>query len=88
MLSSTANATSKGFQTRYCRINLASIANVDFVKSIATGEPFAGMLAGQLPLVWAHARVICDSPEKKKVEKGAMVGMLMHRAVADAALQS
>jgi putative cardiolipin synthase len=57
---------------------------VDYLKRVATGEPFNGMLSGRLPLVWAHAEVICDSPDKKQVENGAMVGRLMHRAVAKA----
>jgi putative cardiolipin synthase len=42
------------------------------------------MVSGRLPLVWAHAQLICDSPDKKKVENGAMVGRLMHRSVANA----
>ena len=57
---------------------------VDYVKRVASGEPFNGMTSGRLPLVWAHAQLICDSPDKKKVESGAMVGRLMHRAVANA----
>ncbi|BCB27226.1 phospholipase D family protein [Sulfurimicrobium lacus] len=57
---------------------------VDYMQRVATGEPFNGMTSGRLPLVWAHAQVICDSPDKKKVESGAMVGRLMQRPVADA----
>ena len=62
----------------------------DYVKRVATGEPFEGMISGRLPLIWAHAQVICDSPDKKKVESGEMVGRLMHRPVAKvaAAVQS
>lgn len=59
---------------------------VDYVKRVATGEPFNGIVSGRLPLVWAHAQLISDSPDKKKVENGTMVGRLMHRAVADAAI--
>lgn len=55
-----------------------------YLKQVASGEPFNGMLAGRLPLIWAHAQLISDSPDKKKVVSGAMVGRLMHRAVADA----
>jgi putative cardiolipin synthase len=63
---------------------------VDYASRVATGEPLAGMLSGKLPLVWAPAQVVCDSPEKKRVEKGWMVGDLMHRpvATASAAVQS
>ncbi len=57
----------------------------DYATRVASGEPLAGMLSGKLPLVWAHAQVVYDSPDKGKVEKGEMVGALMHRAVADAA---
>lgn len=57
---------------------------VGYVERIASGEPFNGMISGRLPLIWAHAELICDSPDKKKVESGAMVGELMQRAVADA----
>ena len=57
---------------------------VDYVKRIATGEPFNGIVAGRQPLTWARAQLVYDTPEKKKVEKGEMVGRLMHRAVAAA----
>jgi cardiolipin synthase C len=57
---------------------------IDYVKRIATGEPFNSIISGRLPLVWAHAQVVCDSPDKKKVEKGDMVGRLMRRSVANA----
>jgi putative cardiolipin synthase len=60
---------------------------VDYVKLVATGEPFNGMVSGRLPLTWAHAQVVCDSPDKKNVENGTMVGRLMQRAVFDAAMQ-
>jgi putative cardiolipin synthase len=57
---------------------------VDYVTRVAAGEPFNGIISGRLPLVWAHAQVVCDSPDKKLVERGEMVGRLMHRAVASA----
>ncbi len=59
---------------------------VDYVKRVASGEPFNGIVSGRLPLIWAHAQLICDSPDKKSVENGAMVGRLMHRAVATATM--
>ncbi len=58
---------------------------IDYVARIATGEPYAGMIAGRLPLVWAHAQVVCDSPDKKHVENGERAGRLMSRPVARAA---
>lgn len=59
---------------------------IDYMKRVATGEPFLGMISGRLPLIWAHAQVICDSPDKKKVENGSMVGRLMQREVANATI--
>jgi len=61
-----------------------------YARRTASGEPLAGLVSGRLPLVWAHAQVVCDSPDKKRVENGEMIGKLMHREVADtaAAVQS
>jgi len=61
------------------------IDGIDYASQIATGEPLAGMLAGKLPLVWARAQVVCDSPDKRRVGEGKMPGTLMHRPVTDAA---
>lgn len=57
---------------------------VGYLKRVASGEPFDGILSGRLPLAWAHAQVVYDSPDKKKVEKGVLLGKLMRREVADA----
>ena len=56
----------------------------DYASGAASGEPLNGMLTGKLPLVWAHAQLICDSAEKKGVEKGWVVGSLMRRPVVGA----
>ena len=56
----------------------------DYASRVATGEPLAAMLSGKVPLAWAPARLIYDSPNKKEVVKDGMVGKLMHRPVADA----
>jgi cardiolipin synthase C len=63
----------------------ATTPTADFAAQIATGEPFAGMMSGRLPLVWARARVVCDSPEKKKVVNGTRAGRLMNPLVLEAA---
>ena len=55
----------------------------DYASRVATGEPLAAMISGRLPLVWAPAQLVHDSPNKKRVKEG-MVGMLMHRPVAEA----
>jgi cardiolipin synthase C len=58
---------------------------VDYVAKLATGEPYAGMISGQLPLVWARAQVISDSPDKKNVDQGKASGRLMAEKVLEAA---
>ena len=59
--------------------------DIHFSALLASGEPLAGIISGQLPLVWAPARVISDSPDKKNVESGNRRGRLMARSVAEAA---
>ena len=58
---------------------------IDYSKRIASGEPYTGIISGRLPLAWAHAKVVCDSPHKKQVEAGARGGRLMSLPVADTA---
>jgi cardiolipin synthase C len=52
---------------------------------LATGEPYAGIISGRLPLVWARAQVISDSPDKKNVDRGDLPGRLMAQQVLTAA---
>jgi putative cardiolipin synthase len=61
------------------------VDGTDYASRVATGEPLAGMISGKLPLVWAHAQLVYDSPEKKRVDKDGMVGRLMHRSVVKVA---
>ncbi len=58
------------------------VGGIDYTTPIAAGEPYAGILSGRLPLVWAHARVVVDSPDKRNVESGARRGRLMSRPMA------
>lgn len=58
---------------------------VDYVKRITSGEPFNSVISGALPLIWAHAQLVYDSPDKKKVDKGERIGRLMTREVAKVA---
>jgi len=60
------------------------VDGTDYANRVATGEPFAGMISGKLPLVWTHAQLVYDSPEKKLVESGNVVGQLMRHPVAEA----
>jgi putative cardiolipin synthase len=57
----------------------------DYLGKVKGGQPLADLVDGHLPLVWASVTVIYDSPDKRKVSEGEMVGRLMHRAVAQAA---
>ena len=59
---------------------------IDFVKRVNSGEPFAGLLSGRLPLVWAPAQLISDSPDKKSVEDGSKSGDSILPPVASATL--
>jgi putative cardiolipin synthase len=58
---------------------------IDYVARLASGEPYAGLISGRLPLVWAPAQVVFDSPDKKNVESGHRAGALMTRSVVAAA---
>jgi putative cardiolipin synthase len=62
-----------------------SSPGIDYVAMLKTQEPYAGMISGRLPLEWAAAQVVCDSPDKKDVENGARRGRLMARPVVRAA---
>jgi cardiolipin synthase C len=58
---------------------------IDYAARVAAGEPYAAVLTGRLPLVWAHAQVVSDSPDKKNIESGDRRGRLMARSVLKAA---
>ncbi len=58
-------------------------AGFDYRSKLDSGEPLAGILAGRLPLTWARAQVVCDSPEKGK-SHGPGAGSLMYQPVAQA----
>jgi putative cardiolipin synthase len=65
-------------------MQLMATGGIDYTARVATGEPFAGMISGRLPLVWAQAQVVCDSPDKSNVVRGVMAGRLMSAPVAEA----
>jgi putative cardiolipin synthase len=50
---------------------------IDYAALIASGEPFAGIMSGKLPLVWAPAQLVYDSPDKKQVVSGRIPGALI-----------
>lgn len=63
-------------------------AGFDYQSKLDGGEPLAGLLAGRVPLIWADAQVVCDSPEKGKVGHGPGAGSLMYKPVARAVAQA
>ena len=80
------SAISPGAQPQFRQLAQTARANdVDYVSRSASGEPYAGMLSGRLPLEWASAQVVCDSPDKRDVEHGAQRGPLMAPLVGAAA---
>jgi putative cardiolipin synthase len=50
---------------------------IDYAALIANGEPLAGIMSGRLPLVWAPAQLVYDSPDKKQVDSGRVSGALI-----------
>ena len=63
----------------------AASAGLNFREKLAAGEPLAGIMTSRSPLIWAHAQVVCDSPDKKRLVAGARAGSLMYEPVANAA---
>jgi putative cardiolipin synthase len=87
----SASKSSRGALTAHRGLTIdepaqADADGIDLIGRVNSGEPFAGMISGRLPLVWAPAQIISDSPDKKSVSDGSMVGRLMHRPVASATL--
>jgi cardiolipin synthase C len=50
---------------------------IDYAALLASGEPFVGIMSEKLPLVWAPAQLVYDSPDKKKVVSARVPGALM-----------
>jgi putative cardiolipin synthase len=62
-------------------------AGFDYRSKLDSGEPLAGIMAGRLPLIWANAEVVCDSPEKKRTADSPGIASLMYAPVAHAVAQ-
>ena len=56
-------------------------SGTNYMERIDSGEPYGSLISGQQPLVWASARLVFDSPDKRSIEQGAERGRLMSRAV-------
>jgi putative cardiolipin synthase len=59
--------------------------SIDYASLLDTHDPFAGIISGRLPLAWAQAREVHDSPDKKEVVEGELRGRLITRAVVESA---
>jgi cardiolipin synthase C len=58
-----------------------------YLQQAASGQPLQGILDGELPLVWAPAKVVCDPPDKQyrhKNKREAGVGPFNYDALAAA----
>jgi cardiolipin synthase C len=62
-------------------------AGFDYRSKLESGEPLAGIIAGRLPLIWANAQVVCDSPEKKRKAETPGVASLVFEPLAHAVAQ-
>jgi len=69
--------------SRESRKHPAKSSGIDYASLLATDDPYAGIISGRLPLVWAHAQVVYDSPDKKQVASDALPGRLISRPVED-----
>lgn len=59
-----------------------SAFQADLLRRVTTGEPFAAIMSGRTPLVWAHARLVYDSPDKASTTAGSE-GKMTSAAVAE-----
>ena len=57
---------------------------IDYAALVADGEPLNSIISGKLPLSWAPAKLVYDSPHKKDVIKGAVGGHLIVPQVEEA----
>jgi cardiolipin synthase C len=79
----TVTPTEHERASRESRAQTPRAAAIDYASLVKTDEPFAGIISGNLPLVWSHARVVYDSPDKKRVISGALPGQLITTAVLE-----
>ena len=80
--SSGSESSSPGRDTPHAQ--KLKTAGFDYQDKLTHNEPFAGVLDGQLSLVWADAQFVGDSPDKKSVVAGTRPGELMYEPIAAA----
>jgi putative cardiolipin synthase len=52
-------------------------SSIDYAALLSSGEPYKGIMSGKLPVTWAPAQLVYDSPDKKHVVSGVSPGALM-----------
>jgi putative cardiolipin synthase len=62
----------------------ARMADSDYVRGAANGDPLRRIVAGTIPLVFAPAEVLYDSPDKEKVDDGLRDGRLLRERLLEA----
>ena len=85
--SQAALDTRRAQAAQYAEKHLQTLKSdgIDYASRIAAGGPYADLRSGKVPLVWASAEVVSDSPDKKNAESGGRGGRLMARSVMKAA---
>jgi putative cardiolipin synthase len=82
---SKATAAPSSGQHRPAHAPKLKSAGLNYAQKLATGEPLAGLLSDELPLVWAQAQFVSDPADKKSALAAARVGNLMYKPVAQMA---
>ncbi len=62
----------------------AQDAGAPYLRDAAAGQPLAGILNGELPVVWAKAQVVSDPPEKVLRHGHGVRGAFMYEPIARA----
>ncbi len=60
------------------------MADAEYMRSVAAGNPLSMIIGGKDPLIWAGSEVLYDSPQKEKVENGEVDGRLLRERLLDA----
>lgn len=60
------------------------LADLEYMRKVAAGDPLARIVSGADPLTWAPTQVLYDSPEKEKVENGELDGRLLRSRLEQA----
>jgi putative cardiolipin synthase len=69
-----AEALGRPHESRAPKANPGAI---DYAALLSNGEPYTGIMSGKLPLSWAPAQLVYDSPDKKQVVSGRVSGALI-----------